>query len=60
MISKLDTQIHGSTVMLPLTQFNDLINNYKELKKACKEKDKALTYLNEEIKQYNGQFTNKE
>ena len=57
MISKLATQIQGSTVMLPLTQFNELIKNYKELKEACQEKDKALTYLNEEIKQYNKKFT---
>ena len=56
MISKLDTQIHDSTVILPLTQFNKLIKNYTELKLACKEKDKAITYLNEEIKQYNKKF----
>ena len=58
MISRLDTQIHGSTVMLPLTQFNELIKNYKELKEACNEKDKAIAYLNEEIKQYNERFAN--
>lgn len=56
MISKLDTEIHGSTVMIPLTQFNELIKKYTELKQDCKEKDKVIDYLNKEIAQYNDRF----
>ena len=53
METKIDTKLVGDIVQVPLEQFNELIKNYKELKLACQEKDKALEYLNEEIRQYN-------
>jgi len=56
--NKLKVQAQGDNVILPLKQFNKLIKNYTELKEACKEKDKAIAYLNEEIKQYNEGFAN--
>jgi len=58
METKINTTLVGDVVQVPLEQFNELIKNYKELKLACKEKDKILTYLNEEIKQYNERFAN--
>jgi len=58
MENNIKTELVGDVVQIPLEQFNELINNYKELKLACQEKDKALEYLNEEIRQYNERFAN--
>lgn len=57
MIDNIETETVGSKVQLPIEQFKKLVSNYKILKEDNAKLKKAIDYLNNQIEEYNKEFS---